>query len=125
MQVAIIAMFGHFGRTKGITRRITRGATRMGTMEGNHTATCIGEHARVELCDSGLASRKASPSSPTPTASALEAQRPATLAGYPSAAAVAKPFGSRGSLAACTTDNVHAGSVLVESSVCHVARGKT
>ena len=94
--------------------------TRWGFREGAHVATCIGERARAELPGSGLAMRKASPSSPTPTASALEAQWPATLAGYPSAAAVAKPFGTGGSFAACTTDNVHAGSVLVESSACHV-----
>ena len=94
--------------------------TRWGFREGAHVATCIGERARAELPGSGLALRKASPSSPTPTASALEAQWPATLAGYPSAAAVAKPFGTGGSFAACTTDNVHAGSVLVESSACHV-----
>ena len=94
--------------------------TRWGFREGAHVATCIGERARAELPGSGLAMRKASPSSPTPTASALEAQWPATLAGYPSAAAVAKPFGTGGSFAACTTDNVHAGSMLVESSVCHV-----
>ena len=116
-------MFGHFGGAKGITRRITRRATRQGAREGNNTATCIGKAARDEFWASGLASRKASPSSPTPTASALEAQRPATLAGYPSAAAVAKPFGTRGSFAACTTDYVHAGPVLVESSACHVAFG--
>ena len=125
VQVAIIAMFGHFGRAKGITRRITRRATRLGAREGNNTATCIGKAARDEFWASGLASRKASPSSPTPTASALEAQRPATLAGYPSAAAVAKPFSTRGSFAACTTDYVHAASVLVESSACQVAFGMT
>ena len=123
MQVASYAKFGHFGRARGITRRITRMATRLGIREGANIATCIGERARAELPASGLALRKASPSSPTPTASALEAQWPATLAGYPSAAAVAKPFGTRGSFAACTTDNVHAGSVLVESSACHVAFG--
>ena len=100
-------------------------ATRLGIREGANIATCIGERARAELPASGLAMRKASPSSPTPTASALEAQWPATLAGYPSAAAVAKPFGTRGSFAACTTDNVHAASVLVESSACHVAFGMT
>ena len=95
-------------------------ATRWGIREGANIATCIGERARAELPASGLALRKASPSSPTPTASALEAQWPATLAGYPSAAAVAKPFGTGGSFAACTTANVHAGSMLVESSVRHV-----
>ena len=121
MQVARGAKFGHFGRTLGITGRITRRAARMRTWEGENAATCISQQARAELRASGLASSKASPSSPTPTASTLEAQRPATLARYPSSAAVAKPFGCRGSLAACTTDNVHADSVLVESSACHVA----
>ena len=95
-------------------------ATRLGIREGANIATCIGKRARAELPASGLAYRKASPSSPTPIASALEAQWPATLAGYPSTAAVAEPFGTGGSFAACTTDNVHAGSVLVESSACHV-----
>ena len=118
-------MFGHFSRSMGITRRIARRAARMRTRGGANAATCISANARAELHAPGLAASKASTSSPTPTASALEAHRPATLAGYPSAAAVAKPFGSRGSFAACTTDNVHAGSVLVESSVCHVALGKT
>ena len=95
-------------------------ASRWGIREGANIATCIGERARAELPASGLAMRKASPSSPTPTASALEAQWPATLAGYPSAAAVAKPFGTGGSFAACTTAYVQAGSMLVESSVRHV-----
>ena len=101
-------------------RASTRGITRMGTWADGGVATCISERARVELSASGLATSKASPSSPTPTASALEAQRPATLAGYPSAAAVAKPFGTGGSFAACTTAYVQAGSMLVESSVRHV-----
>ena len=121
MQVARGAKFGHFGRTLGITGRITRRAARMRARKGDKIATCICQRARVELSTSGLASRKASPSSPTPTASTLEAKWPATLARYPSSAAVAEPFGCRGSMAACTTDNVHADPVQVESSACHVA----
>ena len=108
----------------GITGRIARRAARMRTRGGENTATCVSARARVELHAPGLAASKASSSSPTPTASALEAQRPATLAGYPSAAAVAKPFGTGGSFAACTTAYVQAGSMLVESSVRHVALGK-
>ena len=74
---------------------------------------------RTKKCEQTFGFRFTSPR--TPTASTLEAQRPATLAGYPSSAAVAKPFGCRGSFAACMTDNVHACPVLVESSACHVA----
>ena len=68
---------------------------------------------------------KASPSPLSPTASTLEAQRPATLAGYPSTAAVANPFSCRGSFAACMTDHVQACPALVESSACHVALDMT
>ena len=64
---------------------------------------------------------KASPTSLSPTASTLEADWPATLAGYPSTAAVAKPFGCRSSSAACIADDMHASFVLIESSVCHIA----
>ena len=64
---------------------------------------------------------KASPTSLSPTASTLEADWPATLAGYPSTAAVAKPFGCRSSFAACMAGDMLACPVLIESSACHVA----
>ena len=128
MQVAVAASFGHFrrpmkiarGRRRG-ARANTRGNTRKGPWESVGIATCICQGARVEFDTSGLANSKASPSSPTPTASTLEADWPATLAGYPSTAAVAKPFGCRSSSTACIADDMHASVVLIESSVCHVA----
>ena len=129
MQVALAANFGHFGRPmkiargRGGARASARGNTRMGTRAIDGIATCISQDARAVGRIPSLVLNKASPSSLTPTALTKKANWPATLAGYPSSAAVAKPFGSRGSLAACTTDNVHAGSVLVESSACHVALG--
>ena len=94
---------------------------RMGTWAIEGTATCISKRARVIRRISSLVTNKASPSSLTPTALAQKTDWPATLAGYPSTAAVAKPFGCRSSSAACIADDVHASLVLIERSVCHVA----
>ena len=69
----------------------------MGTWAIEGTATCISKRARVIRRISSLVANKASPSSLTPTALAQKTDWPATLAGYPSTAAVAKPFGCRGS----------------------------
>ena len=68
-----------------------------------------------------LVVHKASPTSLSPNAPTLEADWPATLAGYPSTAAVAKPFRCRSSSAACIADDMQACLVLIESPVCHVA----
>ena len=96
-------------------------SARMGTWAIEGTATCISKRARVIRRISSLVTNKASPSSLTPTALAQKTDWPATLAGYPSTAAVAKPFGCRSSSAACIADDVHASLVLIERSVCHVA----
>ena len=102
-------------------RASARGNTRMGTWAFVRVATCISEYARAVARIPSLVLNKARPSSPTPTTLAKEANWPATLAGYPSTAAVAKPFGCRSSFAACMADDMHACLVLVESSACHVA----
>ena len=93
----------------------------MGTWANGGVATCICKRARVESRISSLVKNKASPTSLAPTTLALKTEWPATLAGYPSTAAVAKPFGCRSSSAACIADDVHASLVLIERSVCHVA----
>ena len=98
-----------------------RGITRMGTWANEGIATCICQDARVETRIPSLVLDKAGPSSLTPTAPTKKAEWPATLAGYPSTAAVAKPFGCRSSSTACFADNMLASIVLIESSVCHVA----
>ena len=93
----------------------------MGTWANGGVATCICKRARVESRISSLVKNKASPTSLAPTTLALKTEWPATLAGYPSTAAVAKPFGCRSSSTACFADNMLASIVLIESSVCHVA----
>ena len=102
-------------------RASARGNTRMGTWAIDRIATCIGQDARAVARIPSLVLNKARPSSPTPTALTKKATWPATLAGYPSTAAVAKPFGCRSSSTTCIADDVHASVVLIESSVCHVA----
>ena len=127
MQVALVACFGHFGRPKKIARgrrgarASARGNTRMGTWAFVGVATCIGENARAVARIPSLVLNKARPSSPKPATLTKEARWPATLAGYPSTAAVAKPLGCRSSSAACIADDVHACVVLIESSVCQIA----
>ena len=96
-------------------------STRVGPWAVEGIATCIGKDARAVARIPSLVLNKARPSSPTPTTLAKEANWPATLAGYPSTAAVAKPFGCRSSSAACIADDMHASFVLIESSVCHIA----
>ena len=127
MQVALAANFGHFGRPmknargRGGARASARGNTRMGTWAIDRIATCISQDARAIGRIPSLVLNKASPSSLTPTALTKKAYWPATLAGYPSTAAVAKPFGCRSSSTTCIADDMHASIVLIESSVCHVA----
>ena len=129
MQVALAASFGYFDGPMKIlrgargARASTRGITRMGTWANGGIATCICKSARVvtRISSLVLVENKASPTSLAPTTLALKTEWPATLAGYPSTAAVAKPLGCRSSSAACIADDVHACLVLIERSVCHVA----
>ena len=101
--------------------KIARGNTRMGTWAFVRVATCISEYARAVARSPSLVLNKARPSSPKPATLAKEASRPATLAGYPSAAAVAEPLGCRSSSTTSVANDVHASVVLIESSVCHIA----